>query len=626
MLTQHIAIAPEAGDIDLAQLTRVSAAIQKQVTRDLAPLWGVTATVDAFQSLEDVPIGYWPIVVSRDPLGRQAGVHLDRNGQPYAHIGYSSFWSLDASRACLEMLINPFGDRTTAGTSPRADQGPVEFLVEVCGPCAARIHGYAIHGVFVSDFCTPAYFGVTTNTVARGPLSFNGSLRRPWQLLQGGFLTWHESASNSWWMRTQPGQVPQDSQLGVVTHSMMSARALAQRSGPDRGYGGGEAVRAFDANMMRLRNQATEASMHRAIRLRSLLSQRRQEAIIEPSYSAYEQAGLELPEDADHWDVPHTTVVEDQHVSIPGAYTSRVYAESMLVELREEEQATTIKPPTLLHGGAQRRSAASGDDETTFIADSKVVEVYPEKARVRTAQVPLERVERPASVILNPGPVVPHTPTMIGVPALIIPPPPEPTPPVVPATSEPQFVMDGKVLDELRATSRQETRGHGRTSDTFVVGPATTLPPPHMTRNSTGPALLIVAGVAVAVTLLVQRGMSGFGAAAAPASAQQAGVAENKTESTESAAATPAPEATPIHAVQPVQASKPKAKAPGVARTVSTPAAATPAAATPAKPLAEAQRKRTPVPADQAATESKGKSSERADSSQGMESLVESRQ
>jgi hypothetical protein len=64
------------------------------VARDLAPAWGVSATVDPFASLDDVPIGYWPLILSRGALGRQAGVHLDESGQPYAQVQLGERWSL----------------------------------------------------------------------------------------------------------------------------------------------------------------------------------------------------------------------------------------------------------------------------------------------------------------------------------------------------------------------------------------------------------------------------------------------------------------------------------------------------------------------------------------------------
>src|ERR687884_701994 len=62
------------------------------------------ATVAAFPTLEDVPVGYWPMIV-RDDIGQPgaAGIHLDKDGQPFALITMSDSWSLTASHEMLEM-------------------------------------------------------------------------------------------------------------------------------------------------------------------------------------------------------------------------------------------------------------------------------------------------------------------------------------------------------------------------------------------------------------------------------------------------------------------------------------------------------------------------------------------
>src|SRR5918911_1737379 len=88
------------------------------------------ATVAAFPTLEDVPVGYWPMIV-RDDIGQPgaAGIHLDKDGQPFALITMSDSWSLTASHEMLEMLADPFGNRVIPGRSPRRGQGRVEFLV-----------------------------------------------------------------------------------------------------------------------------------------------------------------------------------------------------------------------------------------------------------------------------------------------------------------------------------------------------------------------------------------------------------------------------------------------------------------------------------------------------------------
>ena len=103
------------------------------------------ATVDSFPDLEDVPIGYWPMIV-RDDIGfpGAAGIHLDDHGQPFALIMMSDSWSLTAWHELLEMLADPFGNRLVPGQSPKPGQGRVEFLVEVCDPSEAdrvRLHG-----------------------------------------------------------------------------------------------------------------------------------------------------------------------------------------------------------------------------------------------------------------------------------------------------------------------------------------------------------------------------------------------------------------------------------------------------------------------------------------------------
>src|SRR5712692_4301990 len=101
----HIALVSETPALSFSDLSRTSAAIQKQATRDLAPHWDVQATVDAFGILEDVPPGYWPVIIVEDdprlaqsPLG---GFHLDPDKQPFAVIKFTDHWQLIASHEIL---------------------------------------------------------------------------------------------------------------------------------------------------------------------------------------------------------------------------------------------------------------------------------------------------------------------------------------------------------------------------------------------------------------------------------------------------------------------------------------------------------------------------------------------
>src|SRR3954465_14967745 len=113
MLTINLALVSEVKDHDPSDVSRVAAALQRQATRDFLPFWDVRATVDALPRLEDVPVGYWPMIVVPE-VGGAAGIPLDQDGQPYALIEMSDSWSLTASHEMLEMLADPFGNRLVA--------------------------------------------------------------------------------------------------------------------------------------------------------------------------------------------------------------------------------------------------------------------------------------------------------------------------------------------------------------------------------------------------------------------------------------------------------------------------------------------------------------------------------
>jgi hypothetical protein len=117
---------------------KVSAALQKQTTRDLAPAWDISATVDAFEKLEDVPAEYWPMIAMDNiDVQRAAGIHEDRNGQPFALINASSnldTWSLTASHEAFEMLVDPFGNRVVAADSPNRIRAASAFSLRAAIP------------------------------------------------------------------------------------------------------------------------------------------------------------------------------------------------------------------------------------------------------------------------------------------------------------------------------------------------------------------------------------------------------------------------------------------------------------------------------------------------------------
>ena len=228
MLVQQVAVVSELEQVSHSRLTRVCAALQKQAVRDFGPIWEVQTTVDPFVSLDDVPLGYWPIII-RDDIGvNAAGIHLDKDGQPFSLVEFSEDWSITASHELLEMLADPFGNRLIAGNSPKKGQGRVEFLVEVCDPCEGADYAYTVNGIPVSDFYTPHFFDPVTAVGVR--YSFHGKLTRPHEVLRGGYLSWHDPETDHWWQLRYFGRKPKYEDLGKLTESgRESLRAAIDR-------------------------------------------------------------------------------------------------------------------------------------------------------------------------------------------------------------------------------------------------------------------------------------------------------------------------------------------------------------------------------------------------------------
>lgn len=221
---RQLALVSESPGINLSDVTRVAAALDKQATRDFAPIWGINASIHAFERLEDVPLGYWPMVVQDDiGMGDAAGIHLDKDGQPYALINSGDNWSLTASHETLEMLADPFGNRVIAGPSIMDGQGRVNYLVEVSDPSEGAEFAYHVNDVLVSDFYTPSYFDPVISPGVR--YSFSGAIKEPRTVLKGGYLSWHEPISDHWFQARFFGAALVFVDIGLIDASKGSLRS-----------------------------------------------------------------------------------------------------------------------------------------------------------------------------------------------------------------------------------------------------------------------------------------------------------------------------------------------------------------------------------------------------------------
>ena len=217
MDTTYVALVPYKQDnnVKYDELSRVAAALQIQLQRDLRPFWSASGVISAFAKLDDVPPGYVVVALVEEqlPLDHH-GFHFAIGGLPFALVRYGddgSAWSVRASHELLEMVVDPYGARTASapsladekaavltpssaaevvqGQGPAStyqQQGNVDYLIEVCDPC--QVSTYQINGVEVSDFVTPAYYAAQQTHGA--VYSFQGAIGRPRQLLSGGDISW----------------------------------------------------------------------------------------------------------------------------------------------------------------------------------------------------------------------------------------------------------------------------------------------------------------------------------------------------------------------------------------------------------------------------------------------------
>jgi hypothetical protein len=228
MLTRQIALISESKQVSYQQTAIISAALQKQITRDFSPIWDIVASIGSFASLDDIPLGYWPIII-KDDIGQPGagGYHLDKNGQPYSLVLATDDVSIDCSHEMIEMLVDPFGNRLVASGSIMDGQGRVSYLVEACDPCEADNYGYSINGILVSDFYTPHYFDPVKADGVR--YSFTSAIVSPKQVLPGGYLTWYVPETGETWQAKYFGSKIQYNNLGKIALNNQSRREIVDR-------------------------------------------------------------------------------------------------------------------------------------------------------------------------------------------------------------------------------------------------------------------------------------------------------------------------------------------------------------------------------------------------------------
>jgi hypothetical protein len=201
-------------------------ALQTQVHRDFAPVWGTDADLTFVPTNGNpAPGTWWLSIFDNSDVADALGYHdLTPDGLPIgkvfagSDIQFGQSWTVTASHELLEMLGDPdinltvfVQDSNTAGKL---------YAYEVCDACEADEFSYAINGVQVSDFVYPAWFE-SFRAEASTQFDQQRQIDAPLQLLTGGYIGVFDVSSGSGWQQLQAENAP-------VT-SLMRARLGSRR-------------------------------------------------------------------------------------------------------------------------------------------------------------------------------------------------------------------------------------------------------------------------------------------------------------------------------------------------------------------------------------------------------------
>ena len=199
----NVEIVNECTVLTDAQIRKAVAAVQTQVHRDFAPVWGTDADLNFVPKGKKLrPNTWWIGVFDNSDKAGALGYHdLTNKGLPVgkvfaeSDIQSNSSWTNDLSHEVLEML----GDPDINLAAYREEKGKMIFYAyEVCDPCEDDPDGYLIDGILVSDFVFPAWFeGFRKEGSAQ--FDFRKHITKPFQLLPNGYIGVFDPASHKGW-------------------------------------------------------------------------------------------------------------------------------------------------------------------------------------------------------------------------------------------------------------------------------------------------------------------------------------------------------------------------------------------------------------------------------------------
>jgi hypothetical protein len=200
----NVAVINESTVVSDAEVHAATAALQVQMTRDFASIWGLSVSLAFIPTGTKAPSNFWWLTIldNSDQAGALGYHDLTTTGLPIGKVfaktdqQYGLSWTVTASHELLEMAVDPYINLTVFNQT--GETKGMLYAYEVGDAVEDDRFGYSINGVLVSDFVTPAWFeGWRRPKSAR--FDFGNHLTAPLQLLNGGYIGAFNVAGGSGW-------------------------------------------------------------------------------------------------------------------------------------------------------------------------------------------------------------------------------------------------------------------------------------------------------------------------------------------------------------------------------------------------------------------------------------------
>ncbi len=196
-----VALINQSTIVSDAEIASYCPALDAQLNDDFVPFWGYdcgASVIFAAKGMKVPDSARQIIIVDHCNEPGALGFHIDADGNPTSDIGAADDLadgcklSVTISHELLEMQCDPLCTRMVP-------VGADQFIVEVSDAVEADADGYEKNGIWVSDFCTPKFFGLSTPSGCTPDprYDFRGLLTAPCPaMLPGGYLA--KLANNQW--------------------------------------------------------------------------------------------------------------------------------------------------------------------------------------------------------------------------------------------------------------------------------------------------------------------------------------------------------------------------------------------------------------------------------------------